>query len=82
MEYSDFFFDESPIDVGATLRRYNRNTLIRTAAILSLHFGNICVPDNEYTLFSDISRKHIPHLNSLFKAYGETRGRVSVSSGI
>ena len=76
VEYSDFFFDESPIDVGATLRRYNRNTLIRTAAILSLHFGNICVPDNEYTLFSDISRKHIPHLNSLFKAYYKRIGMV------
>lgn len=76
VEYSDFFFDEAPIDVGATLRLYNRNTLIRAAAILSLHFGNICVPDNEYTLFSDISRKYIPYLNSLFKAYYKRIGIV------
>lgn len=69
VEYSDFFFGEPPIDIAATLKLYNRNILIMTAAVLSLHYGNICVPDNEYTLFSDISSKHIPHLNSLFKAY-------------
>lgn len=76
VEYSDFFFGEAPIDIAATLRLYNRNTLIKTAAILSLHYGNICVPDNEYTLFSDISRKHIPYLNRLFKAYYKRTGMV------
>lgn len=76
VEYGDFFFSEPPIDIAATLKLYNRNILIRTAAVLSLHYGNICVPDNEYTLFSDISSKHIPHLNSLFKAYYKRIGMV------
>lgn len=78
VEYSDFFVDEKPIDIDATLKLFNRNILVRTAAILSLHFGNVCVPDNEYTLFSDISKQYIPYLNRLFKAYYK---RIGLAEG-
>ena len=47
IEYSEFFKGEKPIDIPATLKLYNRNTLVRMAAILSLHYGNMYVPDNE-----------------------------------
>lgn len=76
--YSDFFVGEKPIDIDATLKLFNRNILVRTAAILSLHFGNVCVPDNEYTLFSDISKQYIPYLNRLFKAYYK---RIGLAEG-
>ena len=69
LEYSEFFKDETPIDIQATLKLYNRNTLVRMAAILSLHYGNMHVPDNERSLFSDCSKKHIPHINALFQSY-------------
>ena len=69
LEYSEFFKDEPPIDITATLKLYNRNTLVRMAAILSLHYGNMHVPDNERSLFSDCSKKHIPHINALFQSY-------------
>ena len=69
LEYSEFFKDASPIDIPATLKLYSRNTLLRMAAILSLHYGNMHVPDNERSLFSDCSKKHIPHINELFQLY-------------
>lgn len=69
IEYSEFFKGENPIDIPATLKLYNRNTLVRLAAILSLHYGNMHVPDNEQTLFSDCSKKHIPHIKALFQLY-------------
>ena len=78
VEYSDFFYNESPIDVSATLRHYSRNTLVRMATILSLHYGNLCVPDDERSLFSEESKKHILYLNKLFKAYYK---RISLNEG-
>ena len=69
LEFSEFFKGEKPIDIPATLKLYNRNTLVRMAAILSLHYGNMHIPDNERSLFSDYSKKHIPHINALFQAY-------------
>ncbi len=78
VEYSDFFWGEPPLDIVATLKLFNRTTLVRTAAIFSLHFGNMCVPDYENTLFSESSKKHVPYLNKLFKAYYK---RVGLTEG-
>lgn len=74
IEYSAFFIDEPPIDINATLKLYSRSTLIRMATVLSHHYGNMCVPDNERTLFSESSKKYIPYLNKLFKAYYNREG--------
>ncbi len=74
IEYSAFFVGEQPIDITATLKLFNRGTLVRMAAVLSHHYGNMCVPDNERTLFSDISKKHIPYLNKLFSSYYSSLG--------
>ena len=74
LEYSEFFKGEKPIDIPATLKLYNRNTLVRMAAILSLHYGNMHVPDNEKSLFSDYSKKYIPHINELFQSYYKRNG--------
>ena len=76
VEYSSFFVDESPIDICSTLKLYSRNMLVLMAAILSLHYGNICIPDEEQTLFSERSRKYIPYLNTLFKTYFKRFGLV------
>lgn len=69
LEYSEIFKDASPIDIPATLKLYDRNTLLLMEAILILHYGNMHVPDNERSLFSDCSKKHIPHINVLFQSY-------------
>lgn len=69
LEYSEFFKDAPPIDIPATFKLYNRNTLVRMAAIFSLHYGSMHVPDNERSLFSDSSKKHISHINVLFQSY-------------
>lgn len=74
LEYSEFFKGEEPIDISATLRCYNRNMLIQIAAILSHHYGNMLVPDNERSLFSACSKKHIPHINELFQSYYKRNG--------
>ena len=74
VEYSDFFIGEDPIDITATLRHFSRNTLVRMAAILSLHYGNLCFPDNQNKLFSESSKKHLPYLNKLFTAYYKKEG--------
>lgn len=76
VEYGEFFVGEAPLDITATLKLYNRNILVRMAAVLSLHYGNMCVPDNEKTLFSESSKKHMPYLNKLFKAYYNKLGLV------
>ena len=69
IEYSEFFVGNPPIDIRSTLKLFSRSTLVRMATILSHHYGNMCVPDKERTLFSESSKKHIPYLNKLFKAY-------------
>ena len=69
IEYKDFFAGKESIDIRATLKRFSRGTLVRMAAILSLHFGNMCWPDPKHTLFSESSKKYIPYLNKLFQAY-------------
>lgn len=74
IEYSAFFVGEEPIDIRATLKHFSRNTLVRMAAILSLHYGNMCFPDNQNTLFSESSKRHMPYLNKLFKAYYKRLG--------
>ena len=74
IEYSDFFVGEKPIDTRATLKRFNRDTLVRMSAILSLHYGNMCFPDNQNTLFSESSKVHIAYLNKLFNAYYKRLG--------
>ena len=74
LEYSDFFVGETPVDVDAILKLYNRNILVRMAAVLSLHYGNMCVPDNEKTLFSESSKKYMPYLNKLFTVYYKRSG--------
>ena len=56
VEYKEFFVDEEPIEIGAALRLFSRNSLVRMATILSLHYGNICWPDSESTLFSETSK--------------------------
>lgn len=80
IEYSAFFEGEDPIDIRDTLKHFNRSTLVRMAAILSLHYGNMCFPDNQNTLFSESSKKHMPYLNKLFQSYykriGLKRGQV------
>lgn len=74
LEYSEFFKGEDPIDIPSTLKLFNRNTLVRMAAILSLHYGNMHIPDNEQSLFSESSKKHINHINDLFQSYYKKTG--------
>ena len=76
VEYSNFFVDEAQIDICSTLKLYSRNALVRMAAILSLHYGNMCIPDEGHTLFSESSKKHMPYLNTLIKAYYKRFGLV------
>lgn len=74
LEYSEFFQGEAPIDIVATLKQFNRNELVRMAAILSLHYGNMYISDNERTIFSESSKKHIPNINNLFQSYYKRTG--------
>ena len=59
MGYSEFFVGESPIDICSTLKLFSRNLFVRMGVVLSLHFGNLCLADNENTLFLESSKKHI-----------------------
>lgn len=81
LEYSDFFKGEKPIDIAATLKLFNRNELVKLATSLSIHYGNMCVPNYKYTLFSESSKKHISHINDLFQSY-YNRKRISPNEKI
>lgn len=74
LEYSEFFKGEDPLDIPSTLKLFNRNILVRMAAIISLHYGNMHIPDNEKTLFSESSKKHITRINELFLSYYRRTG--------
>lgn len=69
VEYKCFFVGELPIDVDEVLKQYDRSTIIRIASLLSCHYGNMSIPDNQRSLFSDVSQKHIGKLNKLFKNF-------------
>lgn len=69
IEYSSFFYGEKPIDINEALKRFKRDDLVKIATLLSLHYGNMSFPDDQNTLFSESSKKHIPYLNGLFDAY-------------
>ena len=74
LEYTDFFNESQELDVIAVLKTYNRSDLIRIAALLSLHYGNFEMPNQQRTLFSETSKKHMALLNNLFKMYYEKHG--------
>lgn len=74
LEYTSFFNDENELDVISILKKYNRSDLIRMAALLSLHYGNFEMPNQQKTLFSAVSEKHMPLLNNLFTQYFENNG--------
>lgn len=68
IEYRDFFIDEKPIDIPATLKLFSRENLVRIASLLSLHYGNLLFPDSKKTLFSENSLKFInPFFSSYYK---------------
>ena len=69
IEYTIFFEGESPIDVKETLKSFDRNQLIRMTTLLSLHYGNLHLPDEMHTFFSSTSDKYMPYLNALFIRY-------------
>lgn len=69
VEYSEFFPDEKAIDIPSVLKTFKRNTLVKMASILSLHFGNMTFPNAHSTLFSKNSQKYIAYLNGCCKSY-------------
>lgn len=79
VEYKYFFPGEAPIDVDSVLRQYKKSSLIRMAIILSCHYGNLTIPDNKRTLFSDHSIKYIDELNHRFKQFCKLQG-VSIGT--
>ena len=54
IEYRHFFVGEESIDVSDALKRFSRCALVRMAAILSLHYGNMSWLDPHNTLFVNI----------------------------
>lgn len=74
LDYSEFFKGEDPLDIPSTLKLFNRNKLVWMVAIISLHYGNMHIPDNEKTLFSESSKKHITRINELFLSYYRRTG--------
>ena len=74
LEYTSFFNDKKELDVIAVLKKFNRSDLVRMAALLSLHYGNFEMPNQQKTLFSELSEKHMTLLNNLFKQYYENNG--------
>lgn len=69
VEYSDFFPKEDSIDIQQILKTFERNTLVRLATLLSLHYGNMYFPSTTNTWFSIHSKKYINYLNDCCLAY-------------
>ena len=69
IEFSDFFFNEEPLDIPSVLKTFSRDRLVRMATLLSLQYGNMYFPNNKYTLFSHYSQKHEDFLNRQCLSY-------------
>jgi hypothetical protein len=69
LEYTIFFNEKKELDIISVLKRYNRITLVKMAAVLSHHYGNFEMPNNGKTFFSEKSQKHIVYVNEVFENY-------------
>ena len=78
IEFSDFFFNEEPLDIPSVLKTFSRDRLVRMATLLSLQYGNMYFPNNKYTLFSHYSQKHEDFLNRQCLSYFK---RIGLPSG-
>lgn len=78
VEFSEFYPHET-INTIQVLKRFNRDSLIRTAALLSCRYGNIFFPNQIGTsFFSTISDSHIDQLKSDFETYAR---RINLTQG-
>jgi hypothetical protein len=73
LEYSTFFSKEEPIDITATLKLFSRDSLVRMATIVSLHFGNYYTTDKARSFFSPENINYntyiVPHFNKYIKEH-------------
>ena len=69
VEYSALFPKEKPLDIIGVLKTFDRLELIKMATLVSLNYGNMSFPNCSKTLFSDISKCHLPYLNQCFEDY-------------
>lgn len=66
LEYSEFFKGEDPLDIPSTLKLFNRNILVRMAAIISLHYGNMHIQTMKRHFFQKVVRNILLVLTSCF----------------
>ena len=65
LEFHDLFLEENDLDVRTILMKYSREYIVRSCHVLCNNYGNAAfIPDTNNTFFSDVSKKHIPNLNS------------------
>lgn len=61
LEYDDVFKDE-PINIEDVLKKYSRELIVQGVCVLGHSYGNAFL--QRTTFFSEISKKHIQHLNT------------------
>lgn len=79
VEYSQFYPDEDSIDIPGVLKTFDRVSLIKMATLLSVHYGNLYLPNDRDTLFSAVSSKYKDELNWRFSEYYK---RIGLKSGV
>lgn len=77
LEFSEFFLDEEPLDIPNVLKTFSRDTLVRMATLLSLHYGNMYFPNDKYTLFSRVNQKYEDFLHNQCLSYFKRIGLPS-----
>lgn len=90
LEYHDLFpEDKIDLDINNTLKKYNRELLIKASIILSHNYKDATFYNSINTLFSEKSAKHIDDLNTRYQRflnsakvkafrYCSTRGTLSL----
>jgi len=68
LEFHDIFPESNDFSVVETLKKYNREKIIRCCNVLGNNYGIAYIPDAESTFFSDCSSKYINELNHRFNS--------------
>lgn len=70
LEYHDLFpEDKIDLDINNTLKKYNRELLIKASIILSHNYKDATFYNSINTLFSEKSAKHIDDLNTRYQRF-------------
>jgi len=71
LEFHDIFPETKDFNEIETLKKYNREKIIRCCNVLGNNYGIAYIPDAKSTFFSNCSSKYIDELNTRFNSFSQ-----------